>query len=132
MGGLTGLTGLAISDPSDNFSETEMRLKRRGSISDDLVVKKRQSRSNVPIGNYFFIGTILSVIRAYTVELRDGGSVSWIRGSDPAGVVIKLLSIISSCSNMSHISLHHLFQYLGCTLNSCHRLPPGRPHQTHL
>ena len=51
MGGLTGLTGLAISDPSDNFSETEMRLKRRGSISDDLVVKKRQSRINVPIGN---------------------------------------------------------------------------------
>ena len=49
MGGLTGFTGLAISDPI----ETEMRIKRRGSISDDvdtdaddLVVKKRQSKSN--------------------------------------------------------------------------------------
>ena len=54
MGGLTGFTGLAISDPI----ETEMRIKRRKSISDNtdtnddnLVVKKRQSKINALIAH---------------------------------------------------------------------------------
>ena len=51
MGGLTGFTGLAISDPCETFNETEMQLKRQWSISDNLVVKKRQSKINIPIGN---------------------------------------------------------------------------------
>ena len=51
MSGLTDFTELAISDPCETFIQTEMRLKRRGSISDDLVVKKRQSKINIPIGN---------------------------------------------------------------------------------
>ena len=34
--------------------------------------------------DFYLLGPSLSAIRAHTFELRDGGSASWIRGSDPA------------------------------------------------